>query len=100
MQLTLDPELQPELPDPNSRLSQQLFKEHKNLAKEYLKIETELAYKTQQRDELLSDPLEGEKRKDYLKKIHEKVSFQGHCLVDKFMMNLRDSEKNFVIKGS
>ncbi|CAD7091020.1 unnamed protein product [Hermetia illucens] len=77
MQLTLDPELQPELPDPNSRLSQQLFKEHKNLAKEYLKIETELAYKTQQRDELLSDPLEGEKRKDYLKKIHEKESLLG-----------------------
>lgn len=38
MHLMLEPNLRPATPDPNSRVSQQIFEEHKDLAKEYLKV--------------------------------------------------------------
>lgn len=36
--LMLEPHLRPPPPDPNSELSKQIFEEHKQLAKEYLKV--------------------------------------------------------------
>lgn len=38
MYLMLEPNLRPATPDPNSRVSQQIFEEHKDLAREYLKV--------------------------------------------------------------
>lgn len=36
--LMLEPNLRPAQPDVNSELSQQIFEEHKQLAKEYFKV--------------------------------------------------------------
>lgn len=38
--LMLEPHLRPATPDPNSRVSQKIFEEHNDLAKEYLKVQT------------------------------------------------------------
>lgn len=38
MYLMLEPNLRPATPDPNSRVSLQIFEEHKDLAREYLKV--------------------------------------------------------------
>lgn len=38
MHLMLEPHLRPVPPDPKSRLSKEIFEEHKDLAKEYLKV--------------------------------------------------------------
>lgn len=38
MHLMLEPHLRPVSPDPNSKLSTEIFEEHKQLANEYLKV--------------------------------------------------------------
>ena len=44
MHLMLEPSLRPATPDPTSRLSQQIFEEHKDLAKEYLKVSSRVYF--------------------------------------------------------
>jgi mitogen-activated protein kinase kinase kinase 7 len=42
--LMLDPQLHPIMPDTTSSDSVRVFEEHKQLAQEYLKVQTEIAY--------------------------------------------------------
>lgn len=51
----LDPELRPETPDDDCPQSLQIFKEHKQLAQEYLKIQTEIALLNKQKNEILDE---------------------------------------------
>lgn len=81
--LMLEPHLRPAPPDPNSDLSKQIFDEHKQLAKEYLKIHTEIAYVTKHRDEILSkmDTKERQERLELCNKLMEKeelLKFQAN----------------------
>lgn len=97
--LMLEPHLRPPPPDPKSDVSKQIFDEHKQLAKEYLKvgsaikhinfwpifthrihlsyiqIHTEIAYVTKHRDEILSkmDPEKRQERLELCNKLMEKV---------------------------
>lgn len=101
--LMLEPHLRPPPPDPKSDLSKEIFDEHKQLAKEYLKvsiffsienfnkiykirmnpydivaflqIHTEIAYVTKHRDEILSkmDAKERQERLELCNKLMEKV---------------------------
>jgi len=52
MYLLLDPHLRPATPDPADPNSMGLFEEHKQLAQEYLKIQTALAYLSQRKKKL------------------------------------------------
>lgn len=70
----LDPSLQPEPPIPNNRLSQEIYQDHTRLAKEYLRVDTELYYATDRRDKYLAslDPEEREQKIILMKKLEEK----------------------------
>ncbi|XP_065339285.1 mitogen-activated protein kinase kinase kinase 7-like isoform X3 [Cloeon dipterum] len=48
----LDPKLQPLPPDPDNPDSLRVFNEHKQLAQEYFRVQTEMAYTRQHRDNL------------------------------------------------
>ncbi|XP_059472248.1 mitogen-activated protein kinase kinase kinase 7-like isoform X2 [Neocloeon triangulifer] len=48
----LDPKLQPLPPDPDNPDSLRVFNEHKQLAQEYFRVQTEMAYTRQYRDHL------------------------------------------------
>ncbi|XP_053610521.1 mitogen-activated protein kinase kinase kinase 7 [Plodia interpunctella] len=52
MHLMLDPHLRPLSPDPASDESKRIYQEHKQMAPEYLRVQTELAYKSKQKSEL------------------------------------------------
>ncbi|XP_013189819.2 mitogen-activated protein kinase kinase kinase 7 isoform X1 [Amyelois transitella] len=52
MHLMLDPHLRPISPDPTSEESKRIYEEHKQMAPEYLRVQTELAYKSKQKSEL------------------------------------------------
>ncbi|KOB57431.1 putative Mitogen-activated protein kinase kinase kinase 7 [Operophtera brumata] len=52
LHMMLDPHLRPISPDLNDEESKRIFEEHKQLAQEYLKIQTELAYLSNHKTEL------------------------------------------------
>ncbi|KPI99912.1 Mitogen-activated protein kinase kinase kinase 7 [Papilio xuthus] len=52
MHMMLDPHLRPISPDLNNEESKRIFEEHKQLAQEYLKTQTELAYLSNHKSEL------------------------------------------------
>ncbi|XP_045775097.1 mitogen-activated protein kinase kinase kinase 7-like [Maniola jurtina] len=52
MHMMLDPHLRPISPDLTNEESKRIFEEHKQLAQEYLKIQTELAYLSKHKSEL------------------------------------------------
>ncbi|XP_026746476.1 mitogen-activated protein kinase kinase kinase 7-like isoform X2 [Trichoplusia ni] len=52
MHMMLDPHLRPISPDLNNEESKRIFEEHKQLAQEYLKIQTEFAYLSNHKAEL------------------------------------------------
>ncbi|KAJ0174580.1 hypothetical protein K1T71_009688 [Dendrolimus kikuchii] len=52
MHMMLDPHLRPISPDLNNEESKRIFEDHKQLAQEYLKIQTELAYLSNHKSEL------------------------------------------------
>ncbi|XP_037932756.1 mitogen-activated protein kinase kinase kinase 7-like [Teleopsis dalmanni] len=70
----LDPELQPEPPIPNNSQSQEIYLEHRRLAKEYLQVDTKLYYAQDFKDKLLIQmpPQEREQKQELLKKMSEK----------------------------
>lgn len=70
----LDPHLRPIAPA-NHVTSQKIYNEHKELAQEYLKVQTEIAYLTKQRESLLQNMSQEErdKRLDICNKLKEKV---------------------------
>ncbi|XP_063916019.1 mitogen-activated protein kinase kinase kinase 7-like isoform X2 [Zophobas morio] len=53
--LLLEPHLRPATPDNENPQSVALFDEHKQLAQEYFKIQTEMAYLSQKKDKLLAE---------------------------------------------
>ncbi|KAI8439550.1 hypothetical protein MSG28_013294 [Choristoneura fumiferana] len=65
MHMMLDSHLRPISPDLNNEESKRIFDEHKQLAQEYLKIQTELAYLSKHKSELeeqMDDPELRQKR--------------------------------------
>ncbi|XP_044272362.1 mitogen-activated protein kinase kinase kinase 7-like [Tribolium madens] len=54
MYLLLEPHLRPATPDADNPQSMALFEEHKQLAQEYFKVQTELAYVSQKKNKLLA----------------------------------------------
>lgn len=85
--------MRPVTPDPSSRISLEIFNEHKSLAQEFLKVsnfahilcqflisltvhqvQTEIAYVTQHREEVLSkmDPETRRQKLDYCSKLEER----------------------------
>lgn len=76
----LDPHLRPIAPA-NHITSHKIYNEHKELAQEYLKVQTEIAYLTKQRESLLQNMSQEErdKRLDICNKLKEKVmKFSRH----------------------
>lgn len=65
MHLMLDPHLRPATPDANSVISQRIYNEHKQMAQEYLKVQTEIAYTSRHKEQLLAK-LTPEQRKERL----------------------------------
>lgn len=95
MHLMLEPNMRPVTPDPSSRISLEIFNEHKQLAQEFLKVrisaplrvftstilmlcqvQTEIAYVTQHREELLSkmDPETRRQKLEVCSKLEERDS--------------------------
>ncbi|XP_005177033.1 mitogen-activated protein kinase kinase kinase 7 isoform X2 [Musca domestica] len=74
LEVLLDPELQPEQPIPDNAESQEIFKEHRRLAMEYLKVNTKLYYAQDIKERILlqMDPAERQEKQELLKKIKEK----------------------------
>ena len=73
----LDPHLRPIAPA-NHITSQKIYNEHKELAQDYLKVQTEIAYLTKQRESLLQNMSQEErdKRLDMCNKLKEKVNIK------------------------
>lgn len=78
LEVLLDPELQPEQPIPDNAESQEIFKEHRRLAMEYLKVNTKLYYAQDIKERILlqMDPAERQEKQELLKKIKEKVKIK------------------------
>jgi len=70
----LDPHLRPVPPVPNEPTSQKIYKEHMDLAQEYFKNQTEIAYLTKHKESLLQSmsPEERNIRLDICNKLKEK----------------------------
>ncbi|KAG5894460.1 hypothetical protein JTB14_032491 [Gonioctena quinquepunctata] len=71
MYVLLDPHLRPATPDYSEPKSVALFEEHKQLAKEYWKVQTELVLLTQKKNQLLPTDEEDQRRKMNLKSLQE-----------------------------
>nr|WAK98088.1 mitogen-activated protein kinase kinase kinase 7 [Colaphellus bowringi] len=71
MYVLLDPHLRPATPDYSEPKSVALFEEHKQLAKEYWKVQTELVLLTQKKNQLLAAEEEDERRQMNLKALQE-----------------------------
>nr|XP_023023008.1 mitogen-activated protein kinase kinase kinase 7-like [Leptinotarsa decemlineata] len=71
MYVLLDPHLRPATPDYSEPKSVTLFEEHKQLAKEYWKVQTELVLLSQKKNQLLADEEEDQRRKMNLKALQE-----------------------------
>nr|XP_020482830.1 mitogen-activated protein kinase kinase kinase 7-like isoform X2 [Labrus bergylta] len=59
--LTLDHQLQPLAPCPNSKESMAVFEQHCKMAQEYLKVQTEIALLIQRKKELIAELDQDEK---------------------------------------
>lgn len=106
----LDQELRPCEPDPECPLSKRIFEEHKNLAKEYLKVQTEIALLGQNKQELLASlnsedlfhvktlrKLEDEK--DSLIKLHTNLKRQLEIMALRQDRENNDSGLELVVTG-
>ncbi|XP_024872688.1 mitogen-activated protein kinase kinase kinase 7-like [Temnothorax curvispinosus] len=51
----LDADLRPLTPDDTCKLSREIFEEHKQIAEEYLKVQTEIALLSQHKNEMLKN---------------------------------------------
>lgn len=71
----LDPHLRP-IPPANDPTSQKIYKEHMDLAQEYFKTQTEIAYLTKHKEKLLQNMTQDERksRLDLLSKVKDKES--------------------------
>ncbi|KRT79349.1 protein kinase, partial [Oryctes borbonicus] len=70
MYMLLDPHLRPATPDLQDPYSRALFEEHKKLAQEYLKVQTELALTAQKKEKLLSTKtVEQQRQQESIRKL-------------------------------
>ncbi|KAG7282428.1 hypothetical protein CRUP_018145, partial [Coryphaenoides rupestris] len=72
--LTLDHQLQPLAPCPNSKESMAVFEQHCRMAQEYLKIQTEIALLAQRKTELISELQQAEREQQSAARLA-----QEHC---------------------
>jgi len=72
----LDADLRPLTPDNTCKLSREIFEEHKQIAEEYLKVQTEIALLSQHKNEMLKNlNLDSLRQQQELRKLEdEKVS--------------------------
>lgn len=72
----LDADLRPLTPDDTCKLSREIFEEHKQIAEEYLKVQTEIALLSQHKNEMLKNlSLDSLRQQQELRKLEdEKVS--------------------------
>jgi len=98
--LMLDPQLQPLAPCPTSPESMQVFEQHKKLAQEYLRIETENALLLQRKQELAKELQEAEKQdtSKYMLELREQQSereslLQLHCNLKRQLEIIRGRTK-------
>lgn len=77
MHLMLDPHLRPATPDANSAISQRIYNEHKQMAQEYLKVQTEIAYTSRHKEQLLAKmtPEQRKERLEICSYLKDTVSF-------------------------
>ncbi|KAL1488937.1 hypothetical protein ABEB36_014723 [Hypothenemus hampei] len=68
---SLDPELRPATPDRNDARSMEKYQEHREMAKEYWKMQTELVLLSKRKNELLQRQAEEERRQQNLEKLQE-----------------------------
>ncbi|XP_017872134.1 PREDICTED: mitogen-activated protein kinase kinase kinase 7 [Drosophila arizonae] len=75
----LDPELQPEPPIPNNAESQAIYRDHRHMAKEYLRVDTNLYYAQDFKDKLIlqMDPIEREQKQEILRKMKDREGLQS-----------------------
>lgn len=88
----LDVELRPLTPDYNSQLSQDIFQQHKQLAQEYLKVQTEIALLGQHKSETLESLSTDALNQFELQKLQdEKVGLIGNStlLLDRLRKSMR-----------
>lgn len=71
----LDPDLQPEPPLKDNVESQQIYQEHKRLAKTFLQVDTNLYYARDFKKKFLADlnPNDRKEKEELLQKLNEKV---------------------------
>lgn len=68
----LDAELRPLTPDNSCQLSVDIFEEHKQLAQEYLKVQTEIALASQYRSDMLKSlSVDGPRQQQELRKLED-----------------------------
>ncbi|XP_077294350.1 TGF-beta activated kinase 1 isoform X2 [Arctopsyche grandis] len=91
MHMMLDPHLRPVTPDFTNEASVQIYEQHNQLTKEYLKVQTELAYLSTHRSQLLEDHAD----KVALRKKREAVQLEEEkdSLVKLYMNLKRQLEK-------
>uniref|UniRef100_A0A4W5NH51 Mitogen-activated protein kinase kinase kinase 7 n=1 Tax=Hucho hucho TaxID=62062 RepID=A0A4W5NH51_9TELE len=81
--LTLDHQLQPLAPCPNSKESMAVFEQHCKMAQEYLKVQTEIALLIQRRKELIAELDQDEKNQQNTSRLvqeHKKLLEENKSL--------------------
>ncbi|XP_020351975.1 mitogen-activated protein kinase kinase kinase 7 isoform X1 [Oncorhynchus kisutch] len=81
--LTLDHQLQPLAPCPNSKESMAVFEQHCKMAQEYLKVQTEIALLIQRRKELIAELDQDEKDQQNTSRLvqeHKKLQEENKSL--------------------
>ncbi|KAJ2945700.1 hypothetical protein O0L34_g541 [Tuta absoluta] len=93
MHMMLDPHLRPISPDLTNDESKRIFEEHKQLAQEYLKIQTELAYLSKHKSELEEqmDDEELRQKREIIQLENEKDSLiKLYCSMEKQLRREND----------
>ncbi|XP_056151650.1 mitogen-activated protein kinase kinase kinase 7-like isoform X2 [Lampris incognitus] len=81
--LTLDHQLQPLVPCPNSKESMAVFEQHCRMAQEYLKVQTEIALLVQRKKELVSEKEQDKKEQQNTSRLvqeHSKLLEENRSL--------------------
>ena len=72
----LDADLRPLTPDDTCKLSREIFEEHKQIAEEYLKVQTEIALLSQHKNEMLKNlSLDSLRQQQELRKLEDEKVF-------------------------
>lgn len=77
----LDADLRPLTPDDTCKLSREIFEEHKQIAEEYLKVQTEIALLSQHKNEMLKNlSLDSLRQQQELRKLEDEKVFPFYTL--------------------